>query len=135
MNTRIVGMMIALSLFAQAAEAGDHRGWGRGGWDDDHHGHNHWRQQRYAPARPYWYRQPASVVSLSFGSPYYARPAYVMPQVVAYNQPPLTLPQAIVKTQDRYCREYQATLRVGNRPQPGYGQACMQPDGSWQVVD
>lgn len=35
----------------------------------------------------------------------------------------------------RYCREYQATARVGGRIQETYGQACMQPDGSWEIID
>jgi surface antigen len=34
----------------------------------------------------------------------------------------------------RYCREYQQTIVVGGQPQSGYGTACRQPDGSWQVV-
>lgn len=36
--------------------------------------------------------------------------------------------------QGRYCREYQATATVGGRPQQTYGTACLQPDGSWQIV-
>jgi surface antigen len=36
--------------------------------------------------------------------------------------------------EDRYCREYQTTSRVGGRLQPSYGTACYQPDGSWQIV-
>jgi surface antigen len=34
-----------------------------------------------------------------------------------------------------YCREYQQTIYVGGRAQQGYGTACQQPDGSWQVVN
>ena len=34
----------------------------------------------------------------------------------------------------RYCREYQAPVTVGSRRQESYGTACMQPDGSWQVI-
>lgn len=34
----------------------------------------------------------------------------------------------------RYCREYQQTIYVGGQQQSGYGTACQQPDGSWQVV-
>ena len=33
-----------------------------------------------------------------------------------------------------YCREYQQTVTIGGRPQSAYGQACRQPDGSWQIV-
>jgi surface antigen len=35
----------------------------------------------------------------------------------------------------QYCREYQQTVVVGGREQHGYGTACRQPDGSWQVVN
>ena len=35
----------------------------------------------------------------------------------------------------RYCREYQTTVIVGGRRESAYGRACMQPDGSWQIVD
>lgn len=34
----------------------------------------------------------------------------------------------------RYCREYQQTIVVGGKTQSGYGTACQQPDGSWEVV-
>jgi len=33
-----------------------------------------------------------------------------------------------------YCREYQNTIIVGGKTQQAYGQACRQPDGSWQIV-
>jgi len=34
----------------------------------------------------------------------------------------------------RYCREYETTINVGGRAERGYGTACRQPDGTWQVV-
>lgn len=40
-----------------------------------------------------------------------------------------------IKTAGRYCREYQARATVGNRQQETYGTACMQPDGSWEIVN
>lgn len=33
-----------------------------------------------------------------------------------------------------YCREFTQTIRVGNQKQEGVGTACMQADGSWQIV-
>lgn len=33
-----------------------------------------------------------------------------------------------------YCREFQQTIVVGGQKQQGYGTACRQPDGSWQIV-
>lgn len=35
----------------------------------------------------------------------------------------------------RYCREYQTTAVVDGRSQQIYGNACRQPDGTWQLVD
>lgn len=33
-----------------------------------------------------------------------------------------------------YCREYNQKIVVGGKTQQGYGKACRQPDGSWQIV-
>lgn len=33
-----------------------------------------------------------------------------------------------------YCREFTQTIRVGNQKQEGVGTACLQADGSWQIV-
>ena len=33
-----------------------------------------------------------------------------------------------------YCREFQQTIVVGGKTEQGYGTACRQPDGSWQIV-
>ena len=38
------------------------------------------------------------------------------------------------RTSRGFCREYTHTIYVGGRPQQGYGTACRQPDGSWQIV-
>jgi len=35
----------------------------------------------------------------------------------------------------RVCREYSQTIYVGGKQQSGYGTACQQSDGSWQVVN
>jgi hypothetical protein len=37
-------------------------------------------------------------------------------------------------TAGRYCREFQQKVIVGGHTQEAYGTACMQPDGSWEVV-
>lgn len=34
----------------------------------------------------------------------------------------------------QYCREYNQTVVVGGRKQEGYGTACRQPDGTWQII-
>jgi len=35
----------------------------------------------------------------------------------------------------RYCREYTQTIKVGGQQQQGYGKACRQPDGTWQIIE
>lgn len=39
------------------------------------------------------------------------------------------------RTAGRYCREYQARATVGGHTRDTYGTACMQPDGSWEIVN
>lgn len=34
----------------------------------------------------------------------------------------------------RYCREYQQEIFVGQQRESGYGVACRQPDGAWEIV-
>lgn len=34
----------------------------------------------------------------------------------------------------QYCREYSQQITVGGRTENGFGTACRQPDGSWQIV-
>ncbi len=33
------------------------------------------------------------------------------------------------------CREYQQSITVGGQTEQAYGQACLQPDGSWEIVN
>ena len=40
-----------------------------------------------------------------------------------------------VSSSGRQCREYYHTVTVGGRQEEAYGTACLQPDGSWQVVN
>ncbi|MBY0407750.1 MAG: hypothetical protein K2Q01_08655, partial [Rickettsiales bacterium] len=60
-------------------------------------------------------------------------------QVVATTQPQYTPPVQNISygdaTEGRYCREYQNISTVAGRNQQTYGTACMQPDGSWEIVD
>ncbi len=35
----------------------------------------------------------------------------------------------------RYCREYQQTIYIDGQAQTGYGTACQNADGTWQVVN
>ena len=35
----------------------------------------------------------------------------------------------------QYCREFQQTVTIDNKPERSYGTACRQPDGSWRTVN
>ena len=37
-------------------------------------------------------------------------------------------------SQGQYCREYRQTILIGGQKEQGYGTACRQPDGTWQIV-
>lgn len=107
--------------FASAAEAGWHGGHGHG-WDRGYHHHHR------------------STGSISFGFYSPPEPVYIEPQPVYYTPapaytPPVTGYAPSYSEPDRYCREYNTTSRVAGRMQNTYGTACMQPDGSWQIVD
>lgn len=34
-----------------------------------------------------------------------------------------------------YCREYNRDIKIGNTIQQAYGTACLQPDGTWKIID
>ena len=61
-------------------------------------------------------------------------------QAMPWNNPQsgnsgVVIPQAPYQTSDgTYCREFQQKIVVGGQRQSGYGKACRQPDGSWQIV-
>lgn len=96
------------------AEAGGWRhghGWGGG----PHRSSGYFDFSFYSPPEPFYGPEPVY---------YNPQPYNPVPQQYNYTQP-----------DDRYCREYNTTARVGDRYQPTYGTACMQPDGSWQIVD
>src|SRR5229473_2476287 len=82
-------------------------------------------------------------VSFGFGVPlggppaYYAPPTYYAPP--AYyppaSAPAYAAPAGDAQAQGQTCREYQSTTMIDGRPQPTYGTACLQPDGTWRIVN
>lgn len=46
----------------------------------------------------------------------------------------LSLALADAAAAQGYCREYSQSVSIGGQRQSTYGMACMQPDGSWQVI-
>lgn len=62
-------------------------------------------------------------------------PVYQQPRQTYYNQQPAPNNYQQQPAQNSSClqtREYQTTIEVGGQVVPAYGQACLQPDGSWK---
>ena len=38
------------------------------------------------------------------------------------------------KQSGQYCREYQTDIIVSGKKESGYGTACRQPDGTWEII-
>ncbi|MBN8522154.1 MAG: glycine zipper 2TM domain-containing protein [Alphaproteobacteria bacterium] len=61
-------------------------------------------------------------------------------QAISWNNPESGNSGVVTPTRDgndtagRYCREYNQTINVGGQKETGYGIACRQPDGSWEIV-
>ncbi len=62
---------------------------------------------------------------------------YVPPPPVVYSPPPgVYAPGAVnAPASGGYCREYQSTTVINGAPQPMYGTACLQPDGTWRIMN
>lgn len=72
--------------------------------------------------------------------PYYAYPydPYRYGNIYTYTPPTIYVqpgyaPGAYI--QQQYCREYTQNVIVGGVVRQSYGTACMQPDGSWRIVN
>jgi hypothetical protein len=136
--------LIFTALAPDPAAAG---GYGHGhGYGHRHFGHGHYYGHRHRPYYPRYrhHHRPRA----SFGFHFYQfqavqpRPVIVheyRSEQVIYNQPapapaPAYRPQPAPSGPASTClmtREYQTEVAVGGRMVPGYGQACLQPDGSW----
>jgi hypothetical protein len=76
----------------------------------------------------------------------YYRPYYPPPRIIYRSAPPVVVEQApppaepyasdpALAYDTSYCREYSRTATVDGQPVEVYGTACLQPDGSWRIVD
>jgi hypothetical protein len=106
-----------------------------------HHRHYHGHRHHHPAPRAYFY----------YGPRYYYPPpvAYYYPHYVPVPPPPVVyvpVPRGPVVAaqpaspvyqtpQGQYCREYQGTLNIGGKPQPSHGTACLQPDGTWRLMN
>ena len=44
------------------------------------------------------------------------------------------VPVTTYRQNGRYCREFTQEIFIGGEKQTGYGRACRQPDGSWEII-
>jgi hypothetical protein len=86
-----------------------------------------------AYAAPVYY-PPAYYPPYAYAPAYYAPPApayYAQPQ--SYVQPQSYAPAGA--SASRQCREYNTTTVIDGAPQQTVGTACLQPDGTWRIVN
>jgi hypothetical protein len=80
--------------------------------------------------------------SVGLSLPLYFGPRYqpqLVPVAVPITTPAAALPVATTASRRpnpacRQVREYQTEIVIGGRSVPAYGNACLQADGSWQVI-
>jgi surface antigen len=92
----------------------EYRGNHRNGWYSGHH--RGYYQPYYGTTTTYTTVYPATT--------YYVEPQPQVVQVNNYQEP---------QESQEYCREFNQGITIGGKVQPGYGIACLQPDGSWQI--
>lgn len=145
----LMALIAAGSAHADPRHGGPGHGHGPNGprptFSSSHHNHSNlyfsyssgssfyrpgWGPRPYYAYRPYPYYYPAYPV-VNETVVYQTVPAAPLPQ----SSLPVYDDQVASDEEDgRYCREYQRPVTVGGVAQAGYGRACLQPDGSWEIV-
>ena len=110
------------------------------------HGHRHHRYGRYHHGRRHYghgYYRRGHYGHGHYGYPYYRHRTHrhrhvTYTQVVPVNPPKQvrSVRSAAIEQQRQDCRmirEYQTTITIGGKEVPAYGDACLQPDGSWRL--
>lgn len=117
------------------------------GYSSGYHGHRQYRDYGHRPYRhnyysyrsywgpPAYYAPPPRVVVVQPPPAYYSPPPPVVyaPQYGQLSAVPAS--PVYQAPNGQYCREYQSGVTVAGRVQPGYGTACLMPDGAWRVVN
>jgi hypothetical protein len=112
------GPAAADSVFFGFSSGYGHRHHHHHGYHRHHHHRYHYGYYHYPPV--YYPPPPPRVVYVPTPPPVMS----AVPTSPVYRAP-----------SGQYCREYQSTVTVGGQPQPSYGTACLQPDGTWRVVN
>ena len=125
----VAGIVAAFALVAVVGDpayaGGRHRhhdgGFVSFGFNFPAYGYDDYDPYPYAPAYAY---PPAYE---PYG-PYDDEPMYYDDRSYQYSSP-------YESDEGSYCREFQTTVVIDGRPERAFGTACMQPDGSWAVVN
>lgn len=129
--TLLVLLCVLLAPFAAKADTTIYinRSHGRPYW---HHRHHH-RPVHY----PYWRAAPPVASFVYAPQPVVYETTIIRPARTVV-EPVLSATQTTpnyVDTYGRTCREYQTTGFVAGSHGNMYGTACLQPDGTWRVVN
>jgi hypothetical protein len=104
---------------------------------DGHHGSRGYFSFSFGYPSYYYAPYPYYAPTYAY-SPYYAYPpsyGYAYPPSYGYDPSMYQPAPAQADDQQSYCREFQSTIVVEGRQQQAFGTACLQPDGSWQIVN
>ncbi len=69
-----------------------------------------------------------------YGSTDYSVPIVYAPYTPNYVAPPAPPPTYIDQNAGTYCRPFSQEIRIDGEPVESYGTACLQPDGTWRIV-
>lgn len=121
-----IAFLVAAMLAPGPAQAdrgfGAHPGF-QGGFHDGFRGH------RFDRRRHFFFVRPFSHPFFFFGRTVFAPVPFVF-------NPPLPFPSYFVAPTigQSTCYQYQTTIIIAGQPQPAFGTACLQPDGTWRIV-
>jgi hypothetical protein len=143
---RLLSVLLScIMVFSSSAALADppHRGRGHDHWRG---GKGHWREHgprhhyrhshRHFHDHGFYHRNRfrGGLVVIHDTSPVYIERDYVVTEPGVRYTSPEPQPVNDNPTEGRYCREYTSRASVGGRIQETYGQACQQPDGSWEII-
>jgi hypothetical protein len=137
----LMGLLAVLAVFSPISQAAADPSWKHP--PSRHHNLHKQDHRRSHHFQGHRYRQHPRTSVVIYREIYYAPSIRPVEDIVWQNpvwQNPDSTSQAYeatdwgAETAANHCREYTATATVAGQTQQIYGQACLQPDGSWKPV-